>query len=305
MFDETLEAAILDDPSFDAFSVYGDWFEQRGHARGELIALHIEHARARHRGDKPRAQAFKQRAHAVLARHPDELGRPIANVEPTWHCGFWQSVTIEADAVDLGEVLAHPSARVLRSLRIRSREGFDSATLSRSTAAAVARSATLDGLARMLRNDCDGRAWRPSLPALSRVRLGAASLVLVDRSLGEMNGHAIASIHGLAELHLNTRASSTQSITRAALRALTPLTSSLRVFSASCCATVDDASCALLATFVDLEEVHVAHTAITTLGLGHLSRLPKLRLLDIRGCTLDDHAASVLATFPALQVLRR
>src|SRR5688572_33243252 len=105
MYDAALEEAILDSPSFDAYSVYGDWFEQHGHPRGELIALQIEHAHAKQRKDRRSAKALQQLANVLLQSHPDALGRALPGVEPNWYCGFWQSVTIDADAVDLAAVL--------------------------------------------------------------------------------------------------------------------------------------------------------------------------------------------------------
>lgn len=119
--DATLERGIHEDPDDDArFQVYADWLAAQGSARGELAAVQL----ARERQDTPELAA---REAALL----DEHAAQFRGVHPTrytqwleelctvrYKAGFWRWLTFGGSAAQLGLVLAHPSARLLHTLRI-------------------------------------------------------------------------------------------------------------------------------------------------------------------------------------------
>ena len=129
-----LEAQIKAAPGdADAFMIYGDWLQEQGDPRGELVAIqrHLERAP----GDK---QVKKAEA-ALLAKHGAYLVPPLLwqmvqlpkrgaernRSEITWRAGFIDRVRI-ARASDrapalrdvLHELLHHPAAQFMRSLTI-------------------------------------------------------------------------------------------------------------------------------------------------------------------------------------------
>lgn len=110
-----LETAIERDP-YDtrSYAVYGDWLQQRGDPRGELIALQIA---AEETGDPALAEV----AAAYLARHRDLL-LPTGRESLTWRAGFIRGITISPHnpnkAELLEEILAHPSGRFVAELVI-------------------------------------------------------------------------------------------------------------------------------------------------------------------------------------------
>jgi len=84
---DALEAAIAADPDArEGYLVLGDWLQERGDPRGELIAIGAELA-------KSPFDAAMQRNHAAhLAAHPELLG-PLQGcldvvTELDWYCGF-------------------------------------------------------------------------------------------------------------------------------------------------------------------------------------------------------------------------
>lgn len=115
-----LEAAIAHDPDDDdAYLVYGDWLQQRGDPRGELLALH-------HRREDDAARAH-------LARHASHFYGALAArpklVEAVWHLGFMRACRFSLDddrgpgheqrTLDaLKALLALPSMRFIRELSI-------------------------------------------------------------------------------------------------------------------------------------------------------------------------------------------
>jgi uncharacterized protein (TIGR02996 family) len=122
----SLDAALLADPyDVNAAAVYGDWYQSRGHPRGELIALQIAEAR----DGKDMSPATRKH----LVRHKEPLlGSLAAYDQPgesspyTWRLGFIRKLDIaDADsAVELVRaVLAHPSGRFLCEARLRFSDG--------------------------------------------------------------------------------------------------------------------------------------------------------------------------------------
>jgi len=126
-----LEAQIKDDPN--ALMVYGDWLQEQGDPRGELVAIQ------RHLEQAPDDKQAKKAEAALLAKHGAYLVPPLlwqmaqapkrknesARTEITWRAGFLDRVRIarasdrEPELGDvLHELLHHPAAQFLRSLTI-------------------------------------------------------------------------------------------------------------------------------------------------------------------------------------------
>lgn len=117
---EALERAIREHPDDpEARAVYGDWLSSAGHPRGELCALMCE--------STVEATA---RLHDLLSRHERELLGPLAERlgDELWlelGSGFVERLWLapaelskERATVTIETVLAHPSARFLRTLRV-------------------------------------------------------------------------------------------------------------------------------------------------------------------------------------------
>ncbi|MDF2697976.1 MAG: hypothetical protein K0S65_6359 [Labilithrix sp.] len=126
-----LERVILGDPlDPDAWLVYGDWLEEAGDPRGELVAVQARHAR------DPGNPELLAAQRALFARHGDLLLdglhsflTPHAGHGPlfrlSWEFGFiWTAnVTASGHSVDefvagLRALLGHPSARFLHALAL-------------------------------------------------------------------------------------------------------------------------------------------------------------------------------------------
>jgi uncharacterized protein (TIGR02996 family) len=118
-----LEAALIANPyDTTAAAVYGDWYQSRGHPRGELIALQLAEARD---GDESLRSATRKH----LARHREsllgELARHDAPGEDspfTWRLGFIRRLDLtdaSEAALLVRAVLAHPSGRFLAEARLR------------------------------------------------------------------------------------------------------------------------------------------------------------------------------------------
>lgn len=122
-----LEAALrtnLDDEA--AALVYADWYQQRGHPRGALIA--IQHRLASHPDDV----ALQSAERDLLLEEDERLLGPIERVRESYHLGLdlaWRHGFVHAARLDgkagdhepedlLWELLRHPSARFLRELVI-------------------------------------------------------------------------------------------------------------------------------------------------------------------------------------------
>ncbi|MBW2734705.1 MAG: tetratricopeptide repeat protein [Deltaproteobacteria bacterium] len=121
------QAAIDAQPSDEAFLVYGDWLQDQGDARGELVAVDKEllHEPWGEGGRRLRARRAK-----LLDEHKDQLlgllaGHKDLTLDLHWHLGFISEMVIGAQSKThdglhtlLSAVFAHPSARFLRSLEI-------------------------------------------------------------------------------------------------------------------------------------------------------------------------------------------
>jgi uncharacterized protein (TIGR02996 family) len=114
--DEELEGAILRDPSSPmAYLVYGDWLQQKGDPRGELIALHAALADAPP-GDFPRLKAAEE---ALLSAHAAQFYGPLGRFPSArrthleWYMGFVEEICPRA-AFEPEAFLSHPSARFVQ-----------------------------------------------------------------------------------------------------------------------------------------------------------------------------------------------
>ncbi|HTL33784.1 MAG TPA: hypothetical protein VL326_11700 [Kofleriaceae bacterium] len=111
--DDAIEAT-LDDDDPETFAVLGDWLAERGHVRGELIALHL------------RAEtdpALVETASKYVSDHAKALLGVLAGLRSrvVWRRGFIDDITLIAnDEVFLVEQVAalfdHPSGRRVRTL---------------------------------------------------------------------------------------------------------------------------------------------------------------------------------------------
>ena len=129
---------ILEDPlDSDAWLVYGDWLEEAGDPRGELVAVQARHAR------DPGNPALLAAQRALFRRHGDTLldglheyltgrGRSGPLFRLSWEFGFiWTANvataghTIDEFAAGLRALLAHPSARFLHVLAVGAPPGND------------------------------------------------------------------------------------------------------------------------------------------------------------------------------------
>lgn len=136
-----LEARIDDDPDDDArFAAHAEWLVAQGSPRGELATVQL----ARTREDSP-ALAAREAAlleeHAALLRgvHESRYTRWLDDFcHVRWHAGFWRYVAFSGTAEQLRLVLAHRSARVVRTLHIQSIDDYSEVYDTAITAVAEA-----------------------------------------------------------------------------------------------------------------------------------------------------------------------
>jgi len=126
-----LERVILDDPlDPDAWLVYGDWLEEAGDPRGELVAIQAQHARDPGNPELLAAQRALFRRHAdVLLGGLDGFLSPRGRAGPllrlSWEYGFIWTANVTATGHSTDELVAglralleHPSARFLHALSL-------------------------------------------------------------------------------------------------------------------------------------------------------------------------------------------
>ncbi len=152
--DLALEQGIHADPDDDArFEVYADWLTAQGNPRGELAAIQLARARA----DSPE---LAERESALLEQHAEQFRGVHRTRFTAWlddlcilqyKAGFWRSLSFGGSHEELSMVLAHPSARLLHTLRIHAIDDYAS-----DFAPAIAALANT----------------RPSLGALRELRIG-------------------------------------------------------------------------------------------------------------------------------------
>src|SRR5688500_10549380 len=114
---EALEAAILADPSQPgAYLVYGDWLQQQGDPRGELVA--VQHALLSARGKE--FARLKIREQEILDAEPAHFFGPLAQFRKArrtaldWYCGFVSGMRGNFEK-HLDAFLGHPSGLFVQS----------------------------------------------------------------------------------------------------------------------------------------------------------------------------------------------
>ncbi|MFT3697375.1 MAG: TIGR02996 domain-containing protein [Kofleriaceae bacterium] len=100
-----LEAAIGRQPTDDNFRIYGDWLQEQGHPRGELIALDLSH------GNRMLAAHLRAR----LAYPLDTLHDVIY---AQWRNGYIDSVVFESGPAAARALFAHPMSRFVREIEV-------------------------------------------------------------------------------------------------------------------------------------------------------------------------------------------
>ena len=129
-FNPELEEAIAADPDDAApRRVYADWLMEQGNPRGELAHVQLDLARS------PQDRALRAREQTILSQHaaqlrgayrdpryPDPRQTPYLedHCVVRWRGGFWHGLTFDGPLSVLEAVLAHPSARLLYGLHVRS-----------------------------------------------------------------------------------------------------------------------------------------------------------------------------------------
>jgi uncharacterized protein (TIGR02996 family) len=285
-----LVAAIERDP-YDprSYAVYGDWLQQRGDPRGELIALQLAAA------DDP---ALAAAANKFLVRHRNHFMPGSTRESVRWRNGFIRRVTIspfakrKADVLD--EILGHPSGRFVAELAI----GYDQPEIG--------------GLQRVI----DVLALEPR-PALRDLRIGAAYLdpdgsTMQDdaqnpastwRAVGRL-GDLWAALPRLANLSV-----AGHEFQLGAIDAPTLCCARLATFAMS----DQNARSIADARWPGLERLEVRYGSVARRGpaiLDAIRRLlartdmPKLVHLGITGADFADELSDLLVTMPVVRQLR-
>ncbi|MCW5801338.1 MAG: TIGR02996 domain-containing protein [Deltaproteobacteria bacterium] len=120
-WNEELAARIEEAPDDAAARVvFGDWLQEAGDPRGELVQIQARRAAS------PSDAALAQREQTFLRRYHSYLLGPLAEhegVRATWRYGFIDE--LEAVLPAFLEARAHPSLRFLRRLVVSGRDGLD------------------------------------------------------------------------------------------------------------------------------------------------------------------------------------
>ena len=285
-----LEAAIVRDPDdLESYAVYGDWLAEHGDPRGELIATQLA-------ADATNDPELRRAALRVFAKHRDEflgeLGSMIAADAFTWRAGFIQRAVITSDrllieggarvAASIGDVveklLAHPSARFLLDLVVRTndRDVWSRAIGSQRDAVARIAAAPPRILRRLQLGDATyGYSHLGSLRALWPAIPGLHELVLEGTySLGKLVLPAVRAV-ALRPMMLRRRNG------KELLEADWPRLESLRI-------TFDD---------------HPDHVAREITALVHRTDLRHLAHLALVGFRNADSVIDALARAPLLSQL--
>jgi uncharacterized protein (TIGR02996 family) len=114
-WNEELAARITEAPDdATARAVFGDWLQQAGDPRGELVQLQLQ------REARPDDRALAHREGVFVRRYRRYLLGPLADhdgVQMGWSAGFLER--LDAPPAMFLEAAAHPSLRFLRRLRVR------------------------------------------------------------------------------------------------------------------------------------------------------------------------------------------
>jgi uncharacterized protein (TIGR02996 family) len=110
-----MEHDLLSSPErMESYQIYGDWLQQQGDPRGDLVALQVAQRHAR--GPALAALIVQQRA--LLKKHSKYFFGPVNRFQAArltdidWFCGFVD----EMRGGFSGQLLGHPSAQFVRRL---------------------------------------------------------------------------------------------------------------------------------------------------------------------------------------------
>jgi len=149
---DELAAQIAASPYDDElYLIYGDLLQQRGDARGELIAIDAGISRAR-----TGLGAWRRRREAWLADHPELVPEPCHAIDLDWHLGFVRGVSVRDLARHQGtlaELVAHPSLRFATELTLDEPRELTAAQLEAATGC-------MPLLLRLAIGDPFQRSWR-------------------------------------------------------------------------------------------------------------------------------------------------
>lgn len=318
-----LEEAILTrltDP--EPYLVYADWLQERGVARGKLIAVQVAMA-----ASAVWDLELEAAERALLHEHP-ELRVPTypkTLVRVKWRFGFWHELRVAVRAgeppLDITPLLEDPSSRFLRGLELENVDlgaSIEPLRVRRRTIRRLERAGTLgasdaswleplvldklvvsriedDLLPMVVRESLMTLELEQSGPAVPRALAGHPRLMRLDlgeaEALTAAEARALVSIPLLAELRVRCRRlgdfdPDPDSVSRSFLIELARA-SRLRVLELDG-ADLDDDSCAELAKLETLEELTIKDPHhVTIFGLRPLQRLPRLKRLSILAATFD------------------
>jgi len=130
-WNERLAAAIADAPDdLIARQVFGDWLQQAGDPRGELVAIQVRLAQAPDAELRRREASFLRRFHTYLYGPMAELPHRV-----TMDYGFFDELSLEA--AQLATILPHVAARLARKLLVTGIGDPSSVTTARLPATLV------------------------------------------------------------------------------------------------------------------------------------------------------------------------
>lgn len=148
-----LELAIEEAPDDRGrFSVLADWYQERGDARGELIALQLAPTRS------------AREAELIAAQH-------IAASDVKWRWGFVESLRFEGNVPALESLLAKPACRFIRALELETGPGDEALAWLANNAPKTLRALSLTC------NEADFTNVRGRLKQLDELRFAAQLLI--------------------------------------------------------------------------------------------------------------------------------
>ena len=191
-YDEALAARVRESFSDEAFAVYGDFLQESGDRRGELLVLELAAARGEPAA-RDEARALRAEIDHALVGAGAELLHDRLHVD--YHAGFPVFASLWAgelaDGVTLRAIVSDPAFAFLRELEVRWTPGALSSCLTALAAPTLTTLAlrqfhSLDQIAGLLAGD--------ALPALRRLTLAGVGSDGLDALL------ASPILAGLSEL---------------------------------------------------------------------------------------------------------
>ena len=117
MTNPELEHAILEAPDDDAPRlVYGDWLQEQGDPRGELVAVQRAQLAIGAHPDPEHVARLVDRERELIAKHAREWLGPLSPDSVTWRLGFVD--TLDVAAHSFAAVMQLESTRFVRSIAV-------------------------------------------------------------------------------------------------------------------------------------------------------------------------------------------